>query len=87
MKKIWTYIVAAFTFLFIVVGYLWNRKKEAEALLQNADTKQKDLDLQKDQLKNASVIATEEALIKSKEQPKADPNATKDEVEDFWRTK
>lgn len=81
MKK---YIIAAFSFLVLLAGYLFKRKESAEALLKNQETKQKDLDLQKEQLNNKAVIQSEEEKQANKEVPVAE-DKTQEEVVSWWK--
>lgn len=75
MKNIWKYVVAAFTLLLGAFLYEKSKKEDAEAKLDNSNTKKEDAVLNqhtqdlKDQDENAKVLAEN---LKNSDTPKED---------------
>lgn len=67
------YILLVITLLSGGLLYAWNKKKQAEALLENLDSKEKVNDLQGKVTRNAALLDVEEELRK-----KAQENAEKE---------
>lgn len=62
MKKLWGYIVAAFSLVLGLLFYERSRRKSAEALNDNAETKEKVMEKQGKVLENNAALNAEEEL-------------------------
>jgi hypothetical protein len=91
MKKLWGWVVAAFT---IVLGLFFmerSRRKEAEGQLSNAEYKQEDAVLNEKQNQTEASIAEQQKKIEEMKNAQPTQETTQDltpqQVEDHWKNR